>query len=87
MFTKNTQILDYSPHSKQRWRTRQYLLYPVLSYRIIVPITTSKEPNFLEKAILNLNKIGAYTAYELGEIIEIDPQLAALIVSQLIDQE
>ena len=87
MFTKNTQILDYSPHSQQRWRTRQYLLCPVLSYRIIVPITTSKEPNFLEKAILNLNKIGAYTADELGEIIEIDPQLAALIVSQLIDQK
>jgi len=86
MFTKNTLILDYSPHSKQRWRTRQYLLCPVLSYRIVAPKTTSKELNFLEKAILNLNKIGAYTPSELGEIIEIDPQLAALIVSQLMNQ-
>lgn len=83
MFTKKTPILDYSPRLTQRSRKYQYLLCPVLSYRIVAPKKTSRELNILEKAILNLCRIGHYTAYEIGEILEIDPQLAALILSQL----
>ncbi|MFP4134272.1 MAG: hypothetical protein ACLFTJ_08970, partial [Halothece sp.] len=83
MFTQTTPILDYSPRLTQRSRKYQYLLCPVLSYRIVAPKKTSRELNILEKAILNLCRIGHYTAYEIGEILEIDPQLAALILSQL----
>lgn len=87
MFTPKTPVLDYSPRSQQRWRKYQYLLCPVLSYRIVAPKITSRELNILEKAILSLCRIGHYTAHEIGKILEIDPQLAALILSQLKDNK
>ena len=87
MFTPKTPVLDYSPRSQQRWRKYQYLLCPVLSYRIVAPKSSSRELNILEKAILNLCRIGHYTAHEIGKVLEIDPQLAALILSQLKDNQ
>lgn len=83
MFNPKTPVLDYSPRSQQRSRKYQYLLCPVLSYRIVAPKITSRKLNILEKAILNLCRIGHYTADEIGKILEIDPQLAALILFQL----
>lgn len=85
-FTKETPILYYDPRSSQRWSQREYILFPVYYYRVVAPRSSHRNLNILEKAILGIAQIGAFTAEEIGEKLDVGLDLASLIISELQNQ-
>lgn len=85
-FKKETQIINYNPHSSTRWSKRRYLLLPAWCYRVVAPRVSSRKINILEKAVLGMCRVGAFTAVEIGEKLDIGTDLAALIVKQLLNK-
>lgn len=85
-FTKETPILYYQPHSSNRWIQREYLLLPAWCYRVVAPKVSSRKVNILEKAVLGMCRVGAFTALEISDKLDIGADLAALIIKQLTDQ-
>jgi hypothetical protein len=86
-FTKDTPILYFNPRSSS-WSKRQDLLLPAFCYRIIAPKFQKRKDNIniLEKAVLGICRIGAFSAVEIGDNLDIGADLAALIITQFIDQ-
>lgn len=85
-FQKETPVLYFNPRSSTRWSKRQYLLLPVWSYRVVAPRVYYRKINVLEKAVLGMCRVGAFQAVEIGEKLDIDPELAKLIIQQLLDR-
>jgi len=85
-FTKETPILYFNPRSSNRWSKRQYLLLPAWCYRVIAPKIQQRKVNILEKAVLGICRIGAFSAVEIGENLDISTDLASLIMIQLTDR-
>lgn len=85
-FKKETQIINYNPHSSTRWSKRRYLLLPAWCYRVVAPRVSSRKINILEKAVLGMCRVGAFTAVEIGEKLDVGSDLAALIIKQLSDR-
>lgn len=85
-FKKETQIINYNPHSSTRWSKRRYLLLPAWCYRVVAPRVSSRKINILEKAVLGMCHVGAFTAVEIGEKLDIGTDLAALVIKQLSDR-
>jgi hypothetical protein len=83
LFTKETPILYYEARSSERWLNREYILFPAYYYRVLAPRVSSRKLNILEKAVLGICRIGAFTAEEIGEKLDIDEDLSALIISEL----
>lgn len=83
LFTKETPILYYEARSHQRWLNREYILFPAYYYRVLAPRVSSRKLNILEKAVLGICRIGAFTAQEIGEKLDIGGDLSALIISEL----
>lgn len=86
-FNQKTPILYYDIKSQQRWRDRRFFLYPVWMYRVVAPRTTYNKLNILEKAILGLSNAGVQSAEEIGIYLEIHEDLAAHIISELINRK
>ncbi|MEB3220272.1 MAG: hypothetical protein VKN72_29115 [Nostocales cyanobacterium 94392] len=86
-FNQNTPILYYEPKSQQGWRDRRFFLYPVWMYRVVAPRTTYNKLNILEKAILGLSNAGVQSAEEIGMYLGIHEDLAAHIISELINRK
>ena len=84
-FTKDTPILYFNPRSSS-WSKRQDLLLPAFCYRVNAPKIQKRNVNILEKAVLGICRIGSFSAVEIGEKLDIGADLAALIMTQLIDQ-
>ncbi len=85
-FKKETQIINYNPRSSTRWSKRRYLLLPAWCYRVVAPKVSTRKINILEKAVLGMCRVGAFTAVEIGEKLDIGSDLAALIIKQLSDR-
>ena len=85
-FKKETQIINYNPRSSTRWSKRRYLLLPAWCYRVVAPRVSHKNINILEKAVLGMCRVGAFTAVEIKEKLDIGSDLAALIIKQLSDR-
>ncbi|MGI0480066.1 hypothetical protein ACN4EE_04670 [Geminocystis sp. CENA526] len=83
LFTKETPILYYEPRSSERWLNREYILFPSYYYRVLAPRVSSRKLNILEKAVLGICRVGAFTAEEIGEKLDIGRDLSALIMSEL----
>lgn len=83
LFTKETPILYYEARSSQRWLKQEYILFPAYYYRVLAPRVSSRKLNILEKAVLGICRIGAFTAEEIGEKLDIGRDLSALIISEL----
>ncbi len=83
LFTKETPILYYEVRSSQRWLKQKYILFPAYYYRVLAPRVSSRKLNILEKAVLGICRIGAFTAEEIGEKLDIGRDLSALIISEL----
>ncbi|MEC4815056.1 MAG: hypothetical protein SAK29_17515 [Scytonema sp. PMC 1069.18] len=84
-FKKETPILYFNPRSSTRWSKRQYLLLPAWSYRVVAPRVHQRDVNILEKAVLGMCHVGAFSAVEIGEILDIGSDLAGLVIQQLSD--
>jgi hypothetical protein len=85
-FTKKTLILYFNPRSSSRWSKRQDLLLPAFCYRVNAPKIQKRNVNILEKAVLGICRIGSFSAVEIGDNLDIGADLAALIITQFIDQ-
>ncbi|MUG96347.1 hypothetical protein F7734_30000 [Scytonema sp. UIC 10036] len=86
-FKKETSVLLYSDlRSSTHWSKRQYLLFPAWCYRVVAPRIHARKVNILEKAVLGMCQVGAFSAKEIGEKLEIGTDLAALIIQQLSEQ-
>lgn len=85
-FHKDTLILYYDPRPAVRWSRRQYFLYPVRMYRVVAPRVSSRKLNILKKAVLGMCRAGIMGVAEIGNHLDIEKDLAALIISQLSDQ-
>jgi hypothetical protein len=83
LFTKEIPILYYEPRSSQRWLKQEYILFPAYYYRVLAPRVSSRKLNILEKAVLGICRVGAFTAEEIGEKLDIGTDLSALIISEL----
>lgn len=86
-FTKETPILYYEPKSTERWHHQEYILFPTYCYRVLAPRISTRQLNILEKAVLGICVVGAFTAEEIGEKLDIGKDLSALIISQLQDNK
>ncbi|MBD2012438.1 hypothetical protein H6F96_00200 [Microcoleus sp. FACHB-53] len=86
-FRKYTPILYYNPRPAVRWSRRRYFLYPVRMYRVVAPRVSSRKLNILEKAVLGMCRAGVMGVAEIGSHLDIGKDLAALIITQLSDQD
>ena len=84
-FTRESPVLDYGPKSHSRWEKREFILWPALAYRVVVPQVRRRALNLFQRAALGLCRTGIVTCDQIGEKLEIDTEMAAFVVSELID--
>lgn len=79
-------ILEYPWHDHNPHR-REYLLWPVWVYRVVVPAYKPYRFNFIERAILQLLQAGIHEPDTLAHLLKLHPEMVRLVLQQLIDQK
>lgn len=84
LFDKTCATVDLSPKSKPlSARGRQWLLWPVWAYRVVVPQPAPKRFNLFQRAVLSLCRAGIVRADEISYRLDLGPELSAYILNQL----
>ena len=83
-FDKTCAIVDLSPTPKPlSAKGRQWLLWPVWAYRVVVPQPAPDRFNLFQRAVLSLCRAGIIRADEIGDRLDLGSELAAYILNQL----
>lgn len=86
-FRRESPVLYFRPRAHVTPGERRYLLWPAWAWRVVAPRRRERRLNVLQKAVLGLGRAGIVTAERVGPLLRIDPQLAALIASELQQQQ
>ena len=79
-------VLDYRARTHEyglRWSQKRLLLWPVWSWRVVVPTSRSRNLNPIQRAVLRLHIAGVNRFHELGELLDLDKQLMAYVVAEM----
>ncbi len=84
-FDKTCAIVDLAPTAKPLSYAsgRQWLLWPMWAYRVLVPQPRPERLNLFQRAVLSLCRAGVIHAGEIGQRLDFDKELAAYILDQL----
>ena len=83
-FDKTCAIVDLSPTPKPlSAKGRQWLLWPVWAYRVVVPQPASERFNLFQRAVLSLCRAGIVHVDEISDRLDLGSELAAYILNQL----
>lgn len=83
-FDKTCAIVDLNPTPKPLFaKGRQWLLWPVWAYRVVVPQPAPERFNLFQRAMLSLCRAGIIRADEIGDRLDLGSELAAYILNQL----
>ncbi len=84
-FDKTCAIVDLAPTAKPLSYAsgRQWLLWPMWAYRVIVPQPKPERLNLFQRAVLSLCRAGIFHAGEIAQRLYFDKELAAYILDQL----
>ena len=84
LFDKTCAIVDLSPPPKSLSAgSRQWLLWPVWSYRVVVPQPAPERFNLFQRAVLALCRAGIVRTDEISERLDLGSELTAYILNQL----
>jgi len=85
-FDKLTSIIDLGPNAlPQRYSETRWLLWPLWAWPVAVPAVRWRGLNLFQHAILALAARGVCQAADVGERLDLGKELAAFILSQLMD--
>ena len=83
-FDKTCAIVDLSPTPKPlSAKGRQWLLWPVWAYRVVVPQPAPECFNLFQRAVLSLCRAGIVRVDEISDRLDLGSELAAYILNQL----
>ncbi len=83
-FDKTCAIVDLSPTPKPlSAKGRQWLLWPVWAYRVVVPQPAPERFNLFQRAVLSLCRAGIVRVDEISDRLDLGSELAAYILNQL----
>ena len=84
LFDKTCAIVDLSPPPKSLSAGgRQWLLWPVWAYRVVVPQPAPERFNPFQRAVLALCRAGIVRTDEISERLDLGSELTAYILNQL----
>ena len=79
-FDKDTPVLRFTTARK---RGARWVLWPVLAWRVVAPVSKPRRLNLLQKAALGLARAGVTTAVAVSERLLVQVDLAALVLTEL----
>ena len=84
-FDKTCAIVDLNPTAKplSYARGRQWLLWPVWAYRVVVPQPAPERFNLFQRAVLALCRAGIVHADEISDRLDLGSELTTYILNQL----
>ena len=83
-FDKTCAIVDLNPTAKPLYaKGRQWLLWPMWAYRVVVPQPAPERFNLFQRAVLSLCRAGIIRADEVSDRLDLGSELAAYILNQL----
>lgn len=85
-FRADAPVLNLGPRTHVKdvpFRNREYLLWPALAYRVVSPLATAHELNFLQRAVLGLCGAGCREPGQISDRLHIHSQLTSLILDEL----
>jgi hypothetical protein len=68
---------------KPHFRSKRVLLWPARSFRVVAPRVGLRPANFLQRAVLGLCRAGISLVDEITDLLDIDEDLAKLLLGQL----
>lgn len=84
-FTPEQDVLNFGPRPHTRWRSRELLLWPAWAYRVVAPQVRKRKLNMLQRAVMGLCRAGVHRVDAIAEHLSVHRDLAAFIVSELLD--
>lgn len=85
-FRPDAPVLYFKQNFQMAPGRRRHILWPVWVYRVLAPEVKPRQLNVLQTAVLGMRRAGLVEAERIGEKLDIDPQLAAFIVVELLDK-
>lgn len=83
-FDKTCAIVDLSPTPKPlSAKGRQWILWPVWAYRVVVPQPAPERFNLFQRAVLSLCRAGIIRTDEISDRLDLGSELVAYILNQL----
>lgn len=79
-FERDTPVLRLQ-HGKDR--TVKWVLWPVLTWRVVAPVPRERALNLFQRAVLGLARAGVRRLTEVADRLLIAPDLAGLVVTEL----
>jgi hypothetical protein len=86
-FRHEANILDFGPRRPKGYSkviSRECILWPAYSFRIVAPLQTRNNLNLFQKAVLGFCRIGITRPEDIGEKLSIDSDLVKAITLELI---
>lgn len=82
-FEKDTPVLrlKFGKDPSVRW-----VLWPIFAWRVVAPVPKERKLNVFQRAVLRLARASVVRISDLAERLLITPDLAALVVQELIEQ-
>jgi len=83
LFGKDTPVLrmSFGKDPSVRW-----VLWPVFVWRVVAPVPKERKLNVFQRAVLGLARAGVARVADIAERLLIAPDLAALVVRELVEQ-
>lgn len=85
-FDKRTPVLCYGPRAHVLPGSRRFLLWPAWMFRVLAPRLQPRSLNILQRAVLGLCRAGIQQAESIASRLDLARDLAAHILSELLDQ-
>ncbi len=83
-FHKTTPVLDFGPRPAVKpGKGSRWIAWPVWAWRIVAPIPKQRPLNVFQRAVLQLAVAGKRTAEEQAELLGLDRELTALVITEL----
>ena len=83
-FHKKTPILDFGPrYAAKPGKGARWLAWPAWAWRIVAPLPSPRKLNVFERAVFKLAKAGKRTAEEQADLLGLDRELTALVITEL----
>lgn len=83
VFEKDTPVLRLTSGKDPRVR---WVLWPVFAWRVVAPVPKARKLNVFQRAVLRLARAGVVRVADVAERLLLAPDLAALIVQELVEQ-
>lgn len=84
-FTPETPVLNFGPRrpKEHSWTSREYVLWPAWSYRVVAPVARERKLNMFQRATLGLCRVGLQDRVQIAEKLAIHADLAGLVIVEL----